>query len=207
MGMWLCPNCTAKIHIPPGTYTKKCPACREIFELPQSPGKRESVDRLVMCAMDALEDGNWDKVRAFCMSIKRLDRGSPDGYLLELMARLEKRDFTELENSGILFLCKKEYLAFAEYGDEDTVRYVTEIGKRNLREQKKLLVWFRYNVAMKKYKEATTPWQLREAAERFGQVYEFRDSAFLRKCCIEKAERMEAGFGRKILKLFLPYGA
>ena len=207
MGMWFCPSCNYRIYIPPGTYTQKCPACERTFDLPQATGSRESVEKLVMTATYALESGRWADVRSFCMSILNLDRGNPDAYYLAFMARVQKKDLRELERSRILFLSKKEYQDFVEYGDPDRVERVRKIGNRNLEIERKHLIYFRYNTAKNKCEKATSARKFREAAELFGKIYEFRDSAGMRQYCIQRAEQIESGFGIKLLQWILPYGA
>lgn len=207
MSMFDCPNCASRVYIPPGTYTKRCSCCGTVYGIPREPGWQDSIDRLVASGMDALEDGNWDKVRSLCMTIKKLDYGSPECYYLDFMASLEMRDLIELESSDIMFLCKKEYKSFVEYGDTERIERITEIGKRNLRKQQQVLVKFRYNIAKTRCKKATTSKEFRKAAEYFGKTYDFRNSASMRRYCLERAEQIESGIGGKILKWFLPFGA
>ena len=205
--MWQCPGCGREHYIPPGGRTAKCSACGKVYPVHVEPGSMEAISTLTRIAYDALRHGSWDEVKTLSEAILCLDMENPDAFFLLFMETMKVRDISLLDSCNDLFLHREEYRTFAYYGDPDRVEAVEKIGKRNLDKQRKKLMRFRYNIGSTRYQNAETPDQLREAASYFEQSYGYWNSATMHQICLEKAEQMELGLGRKFLKWFLPYGA
>ena len=153
-----------------------------------------NVAPLLKRAFMFLEDGDWERADDFCEQVLNQDPENAQAYLGKLMAELRVRKRDELKNCSSPFDDRNDYQKAIRFGDEamkkelrETVQYIKE---RN--EQERLLGL--YNSAVSAMNAAKTEEAYKKAAEQFAEISKYKDSAELRKKCLEKAEtsRLEA---------------
>ncbi len=202
-----CASCTSRMYASPFTSVKRCDSCDSFHAVPPEPGLPNSVFRLLDIARYNLDRERWDEVKDLCRHVTFLDEENPEAYYLSLMAELRVKNLADLEDYTGLFLDKREFKLFSRYGDIHRIRYMKSIGERNLERELLVLKRFRYGAALTAYNNAVTASDYRRAAAKFGKVPDFRDSNWLKACCIAEADRLDRRISRKVLNWFYPYGA
>ena len=145
-----------------------------------------NVESLLKRAFLFLEDEEWDSADEYCEKVLDLEPENARAYLGKLMASLQVRVESELENSEISFDSNEYYQKVMRFGDEklrNTLKnYANIVGKKYDNPENKET----YERASRLMKKGSSD-DLLKAAEMFVSIKGYKDANQLSRDCREKA--------------------
>ncbi|MBR6776500.1 MAG: toll/interleukin-1 receptor domain-containing protein [Clostridia bacterium] len=151
-------------------------------------GTAASTAPLLKRAFIFLEDGEWKSADEYCEKVLDIDPECGEAYLGKLMAETKVKKKELLKKLPKPFDTNKNYSKILKYSDEETVQtlkgYVEYINKRI--EQERL--GNAYTAAINCAALAETEADFLKAADMFGRIRDYADSADQERRCREIAE-------------------
>lgn len=146
-----------------------------------------NLDALIKRIFLFLEDEDWDSVYEYCERVLDIDPENTSAYLGELMADCEAHTKEELKESKESFADNTSYQKIVRFGDsklkQELQEYITIIEERNEAERIEQIYQDACDLMTRNQETAYL-----EAAELFGSVLNYKDSADKQTECKEKAE-------------------
>ncbi|MBO5019377.1 MAG: toll/interleukin-1 receptor domain-containing protein [Clostridia bacterium] len=134
-----------------------------------------------------LDDGDWKSANEYCEKVLDIDPENVQAYLGKLMADVKVRTKEALKNCKEPFASNPNYLKVVRFGDaklkEELQNYISIIEERNEAERIERIYQNACNLMTK-----NQPAMYLKAAELFGSVVDYKDSAIKQSECKEKAE-------------------
>ena len=135
-----------------------------------------------------LEDGEWQLADEYCEKVLDIDPECGEAYLGKLMAELKIKRKELLKNLPKPFNTNKNYSKILKYSDEETVKvlkeYLEYINKRIEEERLESA----YMAASESASMAESEADFLKAADMFGKIRHYGDSAEQERKCREIAE-------------------
>lgn len=151
-------------------------------------GSNANESPLLKRAFMFLEDGDWDSADEYCERVLDIDPENAFGYLGKLMAELRVRKQGDLNDCAKPFDGSNNYQKVLRFGDDklkaDVQGYVEHINVRNENVRLEKI----YQKACDAMHSAKLEEGYKEAANLFGGISEYKDSAVLAGKCLEDAE-------------------
>ncbi len=146
-----------------------------------------SIAPLLKRAFMFLEDADWKSADEYCEKVLDNDPENAQAYLGKLMAQLQVKSQANLKNCEKPFSSEPNYLKVLRFGDDklrqELQSYITIIEERNEANRIERIYQNGLNLMTK-----NQPTMYLKAAELFGSVADYKDSADKRTECLEKAE-------------------
>ena len=155
-----------------------------------------NITTLIKRAFMFLEDGEFDRADEFCEQILNQDPENAHAYLIKLMIELEVREQEQLKDCAAPFDDSNNYKRAYRFGDlnlksvlSEYIEYINNRNKEELLEDMYV-----------KAKHIMSCGDFQEAAEKFGDIKDYKDSAILVNECLENAEKEKIALKQKIEK-------
>lgn len=146
-----------------------------------------NTDALIKRIFMFLDDGDWNSADEYCEKVLDIDPENAQAYLGKLMADVKVRNKESLKNCKEPFASNPNYLKVVRFGDdklkEKLQEYIRIIEERNEAERIERIYQNACNLMTK-----NQPAMYLKAAELFGSIVDYKDSAFKQSECKEKAE-------------------
>ena len=137
-----------------------------------------------------LEDEEWDKADDFCEKILNYNPENAEAYFGKLMAELHVKSREDLKNCEKPFDNKNNYRKVMRFGNDQLKKEISGyIEHINIRNEKVRLEKI-YHQAKSMMRSAKTEEQYRETEKLFASVSSYKDSLYLGKICLEKADTL-----------------
>ena len=146
-----------------------------------------NTDALIKRIFMFLDDGDWNSADEYCEKVLDIDPENVQAYLGKLMADVKCRTKESLKNCKEPFTSNPNYLKVVRFGDDklkqELQEYIRIIEERNEAERIERIYQNACNLMTK-----NQPAMYLKAAELFGSIVDYKDSAFKQSECKEKAE-------------------
>lgn len=146
-----------------------------------------NTDALIKRIFMFLDDGDWNSADEYCEKVLDIDPENVQAYLGKLMADVKCRTKESLKNCKEPFASNPNYLKVFRFGDDklkqELQEYIRIIEERNEAERIERIYQNACNLMTK-----NQPAMYLKAAELFGSIVDYKDSAFKQSECKEKAE-------------------
>lgn len=138
-----------------------------------------------------LEDADWKNADEYCEKVLDIEPKNAMAYVGKLMVELKVKKREDLALQSESFAENQFCVKALRFADDSLAAIIngyidTIVQRNNLK-----LAQFKYNDAWQVMQLAVNPADYRRAAQMFGKITEFNDSADREKECIEKAEEIE----------------
>ena len=146
-----------------------------------------NTDALIKRIFMFLDDGDWSSADEYCEKVLDIDPENVQAYLGKLMADVKARNKESLKNCKEPFASNPNYLKVVRFGDDklkqELQEYIRIIEERNEAERIERIYQNACNLMTK-----NQPAMYLKAAELFGSIVDYKDSALKQSECKEKAE-------------------
>lgn len=146
-----------------------------------------NTDALIKRIFMFLDDGDWSSADEYCEKVLDIDPENVQAYLGKLMADVKVRNKESLKNCKEPFASNPNYLKVVRFGDDklkqELQEYIRIIEERNEAERIERIYQNACNLMIK-----NQPAMYLKAAELFGSIVDYKDSAIKQSECKERAE-------------------
>lgn len=135
-----------------------------------------------------LEDGDWESADEYCEKVLDMDPEVAEAYLGKLMADLKIKNKDNLADSKVVLETSSFYNKVLRFADDELKNSIISINAaifdRNEKERFRSI----YDKAVRLMHCAQSEAEYKEAAEVFGEILQFSDSAQKNEECLRLAE-------------------
>lgn len=135
-----------------------------------------------------LEDGDWNSADEYCEKVLDIDPENAEAYLGKLMAELYVRERKALENCNNPFERSGNYQKAVRFGDEKLSAMLKDCNSAIKTRNEEARLENVYQSTLSFMNRAKNESDYNTAAERFGDISDYKDAAALKQTCHERAE-------------------
>ena len=142
-----------------------------------------------------LEDGDWKSADEYCEKVLDLDPECAEAYLGKLLAEMKICHREDLKNENSSFEDNPYYKKAMRFGDaalknelQGYIEFIAEKRNRRIKEEVERKREKQYTEALTIMKSAKTEADFRNAAIKFNELTEYKNSKELHQECLDKAQ-------------------
>ncbi len=187
MAVFKCRVCGNVMDIPENATNVLCDSCQTVQSVVQNievSGAQPLLERAFMF----IEDGAWLRADEYLEKVLDQQPKNAEAYIGKLLLELRVKNKNELKDCPNPFDSSNNYQKAFRFGDEEMKNFLIEtiehIINRNETNRKEMI----YNNAKNMFDNANNEQALRNVANIFDGIIDYRDASILKEQSLEKAE-------------------